>query len=360
MIWNRTIWGYALITTGLLISAGCGRRATEPELPVRPVITAEVEEPPTGRTRTFAGVTRGEVETPISFRVGGEIAELPVQSGDEVAEGQLIARLDTDDLELNVRRAEAQLALAEAQQRQAVAEYDRIRALFEADNVSRSEFDRAQSARDAAEAQWDAAREALNQARRQLEHGTRYAPRTGTIISVPANRYQFVNPGQPVAVLRADHTIILEVNVAETLVNELAIGQPSTVTLEAFPGQSFEAAVSEIGAGLGGLAAVPVRVRLLEPPAAIRSGQAGEAEIVFPETMAGVLVPLSAVTGAPEQQRFAWVVSEEGATVERRAVETGRLWDDQIEVRTGLAPGDRIVIRGANRLSDGQSIRVIE
>ncbi len=353
-------WNTPIIIVALLVSAGCGRRATEPELPVRPVITAEVKEPPAGRARAFAGVTRGEVETPISFRVGGEIAELPVQSGDEVEEGQLIARLDTHDLDLNVRRSEAQLALAEAQQRQALAEYDRVRALFEADNVSRSEFDRARSARDAAEAQLDAAREAMNQARRQLDHGTRYAPRDGTIIAVPANRYQFVSPGQPVAVLRADHTIILEVNVAETLVNELSIGQPATVALEAFPGQSFEAAISEIGAGLSGLAAVPVRVRLLDPPASIRSGQAGEAEIMFTEEMAGVLVPLAAVTGAPEQQRFVWVVNDDGTAVEQRAVETGRLWDEQIEVRDGLTPGERIVVRGANRLSDGQSIRVVE
>ncbi len=345
---------------GLGLAFGCGRRAEEPGPPVRPVVTMEVEEPLSERTRRFAGVTRGEEETPVSFRVGGEIAELPVQSGDEVEAGDLIARLDTEDLELNVRRLEAQRALAVAQEQQAVAEYERVRALFEADTVSRSDFDQARSARDAAEAQLETAQAALNQARQELEHGTRYAPRAGTIIAVPANRYQFVSPGQPVAVLRADDAIILEVSVAETLANDLAVGQSAVVTLEALPGRRFDAEVSEIGAGLSGLAAVPVKVRLKEAPESIRSGQAGEAEIVFEEERTGVWIPLTAVTGAPEAQRFVWVVGSEMSAVERRAVETGRLWDDRIEVRAGLSPGERIVIRGANRLSDGQEVREIE
>lgn len=346
------------LALALALTSGCGRTDAPTELPARPVVTTTVEEPATGRSRTFAGVTRGEVETPISFRVGGEIAELPVQSGDEVKAGDLIARLDTSDLELEVRRLDAQTALAQAQKQQATAEYARVRALFEANNVSRSEFDRARAARDAAEAQWDTAREGLNQARRQLAHGTRHAPRDGTIISVPANRYQFVSPGQPVAVLRADQAMVLEVTVAETLANDLTIDQPATVTLEAMPGPTFAAHVSEIGAGLSGLAAVPVSVRIQDPPASIRSGQAGEARIEFPTTGAGVRVPLAAITGAAEGQRFAWVVDRESETVQRRPVTTGRLQGEMLEVSAGLEPGETIVVRGANRLSDGQRVRV--
>lgn len=343
----------------LLITTGCGRRQEEAQLPVRPVITTIVEEPVSGRTRVFAGVTRGEVETPISFRVGGEIAELAVQSGDTVEEGQLIARLDTIDLELNVRRLEAQLSLAEAQVRQAAAEFERVQALFEANTASRSEFDRARAARDSAEAQRDTAQEGLNQARTQFQHGTRHAPRAGTIISVPANVYQFVGPGQPVAILRADLGIVLEITVAEILAGDLSIGQSARVTLEAFPGEEFEGEISEIGAGLTGLAAFPVNIRITNPPAAIRSGQAGEARIVFDGGLDGVVVPLAAVTGATDHQRFAWVVDTEAETVQRRPVEVGSLVGDQLEIRSGLEPGDVIVTRGANRLTDGQRVRLL-
>ncbi len=353
-----------MISTLILLMAvslitSCRSRDEGIEQPVRPVITETVGEPVTGRVRTFAGVTRGEVETPISFRVGGEIAELLVQAGDTVETGQVIARLDPEDLELNVRRLEAQQALAESQVRQATAEFNRIQALFEANTASRSEFDRARAARDSAEAQLDSAGAALNQARTQLQHGTRHSPHSGTIISVPANLFQFVGPGQPVAILRADRGIVLEVTVAELLAGDLQIGQSATVTLEAFPGQEFVGHVSEIGAGLTGLAAIPVQIRIEEPPATIRSGQAGEARVEFGDESQGMTIPLAAVTGATGGQRFAWVVEPATEEVERRSIETGSLVGDRIEVISGLETGEVIVTRGANRLSEGQRVRLL-
>lgn len=357
-------WFLQLLIGLLIVSAGalsssCRSREDSAEPLARPVVTETVGEPAEGRVRTFAGVTRGEVETPISFRVSGEIAELLVQAGDSVEADQVIARLDPVDLELNVQRLMAQQTLAESQERQAAAEYQRIQALFEANTASRSEFDRARANRDAAEAQRETATAALNQARTQLAHATRHSPHSGTIISVPANLYQFVSPGQPIAILRADRGIILEVAVAELLAGDLTIGQPATLTIEAFPGQEFTGQVSEIGAGLTGLAAIPVQIRIDEPPTGIRSGQAGEARISFKEDLHGITIPLAAVTGATGEQRFAWVVDPDTEQVQRRSIEVGSLIDERIEVTSGLEPGEKIVVRGANRLSDGQRVRLL-
>ncbi len=345
----------------LLLPLACRDATSEPEVPPRPVITALVGEPERGRTRSFAGVTRGEVETPLSFRVDGAIEALPVKPGDNVKKGQLIARLDTTDYELNVRRLESQLALAEVQLRQAAAELGRVQALFEASTASRSDFDQVRSARDAAEAQRNTAREGLNHARNQVQYGTLTAPRDGTIIAVPVNIYQVVRAGTPVAVLRADHSMVLEISVAETVVGELSIGQPARVTLEAFPGIEIAAQVSEIGAGMSGLAALPAKLRLTDPPAAIRSGQAGEARVFFESTGTAVPhVPLSAVTGGAGEQRFVWVIDADAQVVHRRAVETGELVRDRLEITQGLQPGERIVVRGANRLTEGQAVRILE
>lgn len=347
----------------LVFPAACRDTSPEPDIAPRPVITALVEPPVEGRLRSFAGVTRGEVETPISFRVDGAIISLPVKAGNTVKKGQVIARLDTRDYELNVRRLESQLALAEIQVRQATAELGRVQALFEAHTTSRSDFDQVRTARDAAEAQRNAAREALNQARNQVQYGTLEAPRDGTIIAVPVNVYQVVAAGQPVAVLRTDQTMVLEVGVAETVVGDLKIGQAARVTLEAFPGLDIEAEVSEIGAGLSGLAALPVKLRLTNPPPAIRSGQAGEAHIFFEGLGAGPRVPLAAVTGESGARRFVWVVTETDAgqaVVQRRTVETGELAGEQLEIISGLAPKERIVVRGANRLTEGQVVRLLD
>ncbi|MCH8511026.1 MAG: efflux RND transporter periplasmic adaptor subunit [Kiritimatiellae bacterium] len=343
----------------LLMWQGCGRKPRAVEVPPRPVMTEVVASRAGGRSRTFTGYTRGEVETPISFRVDGEIAELVVNAGDEVEAGDFLARIDTTDHELQVRRLEAQLSLTEVQVRQAQAEFDRVQALFEARNVSRSEYDRAVSARAAAEAQRETALQGLNFARRQVEHGTLKAPRAGTVIAVPANAYQAVRAGTPVVTLRTDRQMVLEVTVAETLAGDLEIGQLAEVRLEAFPGQTFEGEISEISGGLSGLSALPVRVRMVEAPEGLRSGQAGEATVFFTdEGHEGVTVPLSAVTGETGGRRFVWVVDPEEMIVHRRAVEVGGLAGDRLEIVEGLDIGERIVVRGANRLSDGQSVRL--
>ena len=342
----------------LLAGAGCGRKTDEAEVPPRPVVTETVVAETGGRSRTFTGYTRGEVETPISFRVDGEIAELSVNAGDEVREGDFLARIDTTDYELQVRRLEAQLSLTDVQLRQAQAEFERVQALFEARNVSRSEYDRAVSARDAAEAQRESALQGLNFARRQVRHGTLNAPRAGTVIAVPANVYQAVRAGTPVVMLRTDEKMLLEVTVAETLAGDLQIGQSARVRLEAFPGEIFEGEISEISGGLSGLSALPVKVRMSDAPEGLRSGQAGEATVMFSdETHERIRVPLSAVTGETGGRRFVWVLDEEEMIVRRRPVEVGNLTGERLEITEGLSPGERIVVRGANRLADGQSVR---
>lgn len=346
---------------GLWMLQGCGKSGGEPTLPPRPVITERVGEPVYGRVRTFTGVTRGEVETPISFRVDGELVVLSVNPGDEVEAGDLLARIDTTDYELQMRRQEAQLSLTEVQVRQAVAEFERIQALFEARNVSRSDYDRVVAARDAAEAQRETAREGLNFARRQVELGTLRAPRGGTAISVPVSVFQSVRAGMPVVMLRTEQSMVLEITVAETLVGSLEMGQAAEVELEAFPGRTFPGEVSEISGGVSGMAALPVRIRMGEMPEGLRSGQTGVARMVFEAVDAGrVRVPLAAVTGQTGGRRFVWVVDEGGERAVRREVVVGDLVDGMLEISEGVLPGERIVVRGANRLTEGQRIRVLE
>ena len=98
-----------------------------------------------GRRRSFSGTCQPAVEPKLSFKVGGNIARRPVNMGDRVRRGTLIAELDPSDFQLQVEEADAALRRAEAEARNAEASFARIRGLYENGNASRTDFDSARA-----------------------------------------------------------------------------------------------------------------------------------------------------------------------------------------------------------------------
>ena len=106
----------------------------------------EVHSAGSSRTRILTGVAQADVESTLSFRVAGNIQRLLVKTGDRVEAQQLIAELDPTDYELRLQEAEAALIQSEAQARQADADYERARGLYENRNTSKRRARRVASA----------------------------------------------------------------------------------------------------------------------------------------------------------------------------------------------------------------------
>lgn len=343
----------------LAAAPGCSRKSAPPPPVIRPVVTMAVPAAGQGARRAFSGAARAAVQTPLSFRVGGEIIHLPARRGQTVKAGELIARLDPRDYELQVKQNEAQLAQSAAQLEQAKAQYQRARQLYETSHISKSELDAHEAAFKSAQAQQESSRQALALARQQLDYCELRAPVDGALAAVPVEIHQTVAAGQTVANISAGDLMEIEVGIPEILIGQIAPGQAAEVVFEAIPGGRFAGQAAEIGIEIGAGGAYPVKVRLHQPDPRIRPGMVGEAFFSFPG--GGIIrIPPAAVVPAPDGSRYVWIYNEAGGDVSRRAVRIGDLTSDGLAVLDGLRPGERIVTRGVNRMEEGMRVKLLE
>jgi RND family efflux transporter MFP subunit len=363
MAGKRTLrLGPAGLAACILLTAGCGTPAPEPE-PIRPVRVEPVFATGGSRVRTFAGSARAGLESRLSFKVAGTVQRLAVAVGDRVRAGQLLAELDPRDYELQVEDAEAALRQARARARNAGANLDRVRGLYENNNASRTEYDAARADYDSASAHVASLEKKLELARSRLDYTRLRAPLDGAIADLTVEVSENVQPGQTIATLTAGQQPEVEIAIPEAFIGRMREGQDVTVSFDALPGRTFAAVVTEVGVTSTGLATTyPVTVRLTDEASDVRPGMAAEVSIVF-ESEQGrsrILVPAFAV-GEDRNGRFVFVATEgEGryGVVRRREVQVGELTGEGLEIVAGLEEGELLVTAGVSRLRDGLEVRL--
>ena len=183
----------------LLVLVGCEANTAPAPKSERPVQIRRVSFENADRARDFVGVVRPRYETDLGFRVAGKIVTRIVNVGDRVAIGDVVARLDPEDLRLQVQSAEAEIAAATSNLAQAAADFERYSKLKTNGWASVADFDRKKAASDEAQGRLDRARRALDLARNQLTYADLKADADGVITATLAEPGQVVAIGQAVA-----------------------------------------------------------------------------------------------------------------------------------------------------------------
>lgn len=353
-----------LLAILLLPLAGCGGETEEAAPVIRPVRYQEVIATGGRRERTFSGTAQAGQESNLSFRVGGSVARVAVAVGEDVRQGDLIARLDPTDFELQVQQAEASLAQATAAERKAQADYDRVRGLYENQNAAKSDLDAARAQSESTAAQVEAARQGVERARRQLSYARLTAPVDGAIAAVRVEENENVQPGQAVALLTSGTRPEVEVSMPEVLISQVTPGSRVDVAFDALPGDVLPGVVTEVGvAATGASSTYPVTVRLETGNDAIRSGMAASVTFRFePEGSADRIFVPSVAVGEDREGRYVFVLERgdgEVATTRRRGVGVGDLTPEGLEITSGLTDGELIATAGVRRIHDGQSVRLL-
>lgn len=355
----------ALLVTLIAIPiVGCESEAPPP-VPerIRPVRYAEVQVADQALVRSFSGAARADVEAELSFRVGGTVQQREVEVGMQVTGGALLASLDARDFNVAVSEAEAQLSNAEAMKRNTQANYDRVRGLYENDNVALSELDSARAAAESAAAQVQIAEQNLANRRLQLSYTRLYAPAACGVAETFVKENENVQAGQPIVRLNCGDCPEVHVSVPETQIHGVGVGDAVAVTFAALPGERFPATVTEVGVAMTSSAsAFPVVAKLTEHCGRVRPGMAADVAFSFDSggQAGGVIVPTVAV-GEDRIGRYVFVLEardEARYTARRRAVETGQPTVLGIPVLSGLEAGERVVTAGVRRITDGMTVRL--
>lgn len=345
--------------------AGCKAEGTpqpRSEAP-KPVQVAEVRlaAAAAAASHAYTGVVRARREADIGFRAGGRIVARLVDVGSRVAAGQDLARLDPADLALSVRAAEADLAAAEAQSRQAAADAARSKALLAAGHVAAAYDDqRVAAARGAAE-RVAAARAQSELARRRLDYAVLRAPAGGVVTALLAEAGQVVAEGQAVLRLASPEERELVVQVPEAAVAAASEARADAV-FWARPGEALPARLRELAPQAeGALRTYAARFSLPGAPDWVALGMTGTVRLAVGGAAGGAAggavatVPLSALHDRG-QGPMVWRV--EGERVSAVPVEVASLGEATATLRGPLAEGDKVVALGPQALDPGARVRI--
>ena len=325
------------------------------EAPPRPVVSVVVQ-PETELPVTYVGTVTARIETDLGFPLIGTIAERPVDAGDVVNKDEVLARLDPETLDADLRAAEAGVAVAEAQLRSATDAAERARALARSGAGSATRLEDAERALVAAEARLEQARASLAQAQDMRELATLSAPQDGVVTEVFADAGTTLSAGQPVLRLAATGAREIVIDLSEQDVAALDSGSEFSARLAANPTVTATATLRQIDP----VAERATRTRRLhlalkDAPDAFRLGALARVTPLSGND-AGVVLPASAILGAEGPDPSVWRVDRTTNRVEMVSVTLGPTVGGYVVVTSGLKPGTEVVLKGIHSLQDGQVV----
>jgi RND family efflux transporter MFP subunit len=269
--------------------------------------------------------------------VTAPIQRVLVAEGQRVRRGALLAQLEDGPARGTSLQLDAQASTARLAAR-------RVQTLFERGFASRAAWDEARGQRDAAVA-------AAQSAQARLADYAITAPFAGTILRRDAEPGDLATPSRPLFLVADESSLRITADLDERDIARVNEGQDALVRADAFPGQTFQARVSEL-TPQGDSATRVFRVRLALPAEApLRAGMTVEANIIAARRENAILVPASAV-----REDVAWVV--ENSRIARRAITRGAAGENRVEILTGVEAGESVVANPPEGLRDGQRVRV--
>lgn len=335
--------------------AGCSdEEVVEIEQPIRPAKLVEVAASSNERQVSFPAIIEASATSELTFEVGGTLDELLVREGQEVAQNDIVARLDQSNYL-------SDLAAAQSQYDSAQAEYNRAKRLIAENAIARNVFEQRKTQR-------DAARNTLDNAQKAVDDTELRVPFSGVIADVVIDQFQNVSAGEPIAILQSTGDAEAVIQAPSTLVANSGNFEPidTFVVVDSAPGIEIPA-VFHSAATQANQSTQTFEVKFaFSPPESltILPGMTGTVQsrvrVLGDEATAQrVSVPLSAVA-ADGEERYTWLVDTETMTVARRNIVVGSGIGESLVVLDGLVAGDTIVGAGMSYLHEGMQIRAYE
>ncbi|MDH3197915.1 MAG: efflux RND transporter periplasmic adaptor subunit [Candidatus Krumholzibacteria bacterium] len=314
--------------------------------PQQPAVPVAVGSATTGSIATYYTATASlapEREAEVLSRVAGLVKQLLCEEGDAVREGDPLLLIDNDEYLYRLRQAEAERADVESR-------LARLEEMRSRDLVSAEEYESLKNDLKTAEANEGLAR--LN-----VSYTRVTAPFTGRVTLRRVERGQNVSVGTPLFVLADFEPLLARVHVPAKEFAKLAPDQPVQLVLES-SGERLAGRIKLVSPVIDATSGtIKVTVEVSHYPPTVRPGDFAQVRIVTERRESATLVPKIALV-VDRGERVLFVAAD--STAERRVVEVGFEDDVNAEIQSGLAPGERVVVKGQRSLKHGQVIKILE
>jgi RND family efflux transporter MFP subunit len=348
-----TAFSAAAVAAFLLAVAGCQKQDETPA-PPRTALVVEADPQNYPLVAAGSGTIDARNTTSVGFLVGGRMASRAVGVGDVLKIGDLIANLDTTDLQNQLDAAKAAVSAAQASVDQAAPKEAAMKKLLEQAVITQDAYNQALQALQSAQANLATAQANERLAESQLGYAALKAPVAGSVTQTGADPGQVVAAGQTIVDIAQTANLDAVFSVAARVAGAAKIGIPVEVSLQQDPSVKTVGVVRQISPSADATTGTyTIRVGLTDPPAAFRLGALvngraqGQDEVL-------TKLPATALLTSGDSPAV-WVVGADG-TVHTKPVKVARYDSDAIFIESGLDKGDLVVIAGVNSLVDGQKV----
>ena len=331
------------LAVSVLLLAGCGRHhepqaSTGETLPPATVRVQKIEPVKQLAVEEVVGTVEPKLQALVEAKVSGRITRLPVTLSQSVKQGEVIVELATQEMQARLEQANAAF-------RQAELDFNRTAKLRRQTAATQAELD-------AAQARYDAAKAAVAEAETMVGYARIVAPFDGVVARKLADEGDLAMPGKPLLALEGRAGLRLVAEVPSSLASHLLQGAKHTVSMETLP-DPILGTVAEISPAADP-ASRTVRVKVdLPADSGVRSGQFGRLAVPVREDTFMFVPPPALVRRGQLEILF---IAVEGKA-ELRLVRAGKQTSQGIEILSGLAPGEAVVVEGAGLLRDGQPLQ---
>lgn len=361
-----------LCAMSLLLLPSCGGRrekAAEPDA-IRPIKMLTVTSGADGLKRRMPARVRASQRADMAFQISGTLIELPVDEGQQISKGDLLARLDPRDFKVRLQEAEGQLSRGKAALDLAKSQHERVLRIKEQDPgaVSDSLVDSRRERENSARADLQSLQAAVDAARLQLSYTELSAPFTGVVARRYVDNFQEVKAKQPIISLQDISRIEILVDVPENMVATMTDSMRPTIFVEfqASPGETYPLTVKEYTTEADPRTQTyQVTLEMPQPEGLnIFPGMTATVVGIRPAERVGggeIPVPVSAVFADEAGVSHVWVVEPESMTIHCREVSLGELsGTDEVVIAEGLQIGEQIAISGVDQLREGMKVRLLD
>ena len=343
--WNKIALG-VLLLGGMVLLPGCKGQAeqTKAEAPLLPTIIVTVKQvkEEVARTRVEVVGTLEAVErASISARISGQIIELPVVLGSKVKKGDLLVKISAGEISAKVLQAEAQLSqvrrnLARERklQKQGASTRETVKSLLDTSRIAEAAYKEAQT---------------------MLDYATISAPFSGTVTKKIANIGDMASPGMTLLQIENSDALQVIAQVPEALLLKVFEGDSLSIEIPA-AGLTLTGKVAEVAPAADPMSrTAPVKIDIASGPD-LRVGQF--ARISLEGTGETTLMLEKTAVLSKGQMDMVFVIEKNEKVARMRLVRTGVESDSDIEIISGLEPGEQVVVSNNEKLQDGQPIDI--
>lgn len=334
-------WLIAFIISGLMLT-GCTEKNKKTEKKSVKVETLSVGDTNLEGTKDYVGTIEEKMGSTLSFEIAGNITSIRVDEGDRVSKGQLLATINPTTVKEAHRATLTTL-------KQAEDAYRRFQPLHQSGTISDMKWVEIESKLEQAKA-------AESIARQQLSHSTITAPFAGVIAAKNVDMGTYVLPGQPVLKLADVKQVNAKVSIPEAEISHLHVGDNVKLTVAALGGAVFYGTISEKGIDANPIShTYDIKVGITNPQGRLLPGMVCNAQIQGSSAASSkIIVPPQCIELDVDNSRFVWTVVNGKA--HQQPVVTGEFEGDGIIILSGLNTGDKIIINGQQKVSEGMKV----